>query len=612
MPSYCQKMKRTKKQKGQVKHHGLFKDKFLDKLTRMTTLTPPSRSGGHLVADALITHGVDTAFGVPGESYLGVLDGLYSHRNDFRFVICRQEGGAAFMAEAYAKLTGKPGVCLVTRGPGATNAAIGVHTAHQDSSPMILLVGQVGNDFVEREAFQELDYRRMFGPMAKWVAQIDDAARVPEYMAHAFQVATSGRPGPVVLALPEDMLSAVARVADAKPYRAVQSHPGPADMARMGELLAGAERPFVIAGGFGWTRDAARQLREFAEANQLPVGCAFRFQDCMDNGHPNYAGDVGIGINPKLAARVKNADVVLCIGARLGEMTTSGYTLFDVPVPKQKLIHVHGDPAELGRVYQAEVMIASGVAEFCAGLGSLSRSTGEGGRAETLATIHSELAAWQSEPPLYAKRAEPAKLNLWQVVQTLKRLAPADAVITNGAGNFATWAHRFWPYAGIETSDKSQLAPTSGAMGYGVPAAVMASIVAPARTTINFAGDGDFLMTSQELATAVQYGGAPICIVFNNGMYGTIRMHQEKNHPSRVYGTQLINPDFAKYAESFGGKGFTVTSNAEFDVAFAAALVHTRTAKKPAVIELKVDPQDLTPGATLDAITAAAVQAAAR
>ena len=596
----------------------------MDKLTRMTTLTPPSRSGGHLVADALITHGVDTAFGVPGESYLGVLDGLYSHRNDFRFVICRQEGGAAFMAESYAKLTGKPGVCLVTRGPGATNAAIGVHTAHQDSSPMILLVGQVGNDFVEREAFQELDYRRMFGPMAKWVAQIDDAARVPEYMAHAFQIATSGRPGPVVLALPEDMLSAMASVSDAKPYRPVQAHPGAADMARVAELLAGAEQPFVIAGGFGWTRDAARQLREFAEANHLPVGCAFRFQDCIDNSHPNYAGDVGIGINPKLAARIKDADVVLCIGARLGEMTTSGYTLFDVPVPKQKLIHVHGDPTELGRVYQAEVMIASGVAEFCEMLPTLSggvgsnppyRSTGEGrgegARSETLASIQSELTTWQSEPPLYAKRPEPAKLNLWQVVQTLKRLASADSIITNGAGNFATWAHRFWPYAGIETADKSQLAPTSGAMGYGVPAAVMASIVAPERTVINFAGDGDFLMTSQELATAVQYGGAPICIVFNNGMYGTIRMHQEKNHPSRVYGTQLVNPDFAKYAESFGGKGFTVTTNAEFDIAFAAALAHTRTAKKPAVIELKVDPQDLTPNATLDAITAAAVQAGA-
>ena len=570
----------------------------------MTTSNPLPRSGGHLVADALITHGVDTAFGVPGESYLEVLDGLYRHKEDFRFVICRQEGGAAFMAESYAKLTGKPGVCMVTRGPGATNAAIGVHTAQQDSSPMILLVGQVGNDFVEREAFQEIDYRRMFGPMAKWVAQIDDAARIPEYMAHAFQVATSGRPGPVVLALPEDMLRAVAAPAEAKTYRAVQSHPGATDMARVAELLAGAERPFVIAGGFGWTRDAARQLREFAEANHLPVGCAFRFQDCMDNSHPNFAGDVGIGINPKLAARVKNADVVLCIGARLGEMTTSGYTLFDVPVPKQKLIHVHGDPAELGRVYQAELMIASGVAEFAAALAGVKLGNGhEAARKAALTDVQSELAAWRGVPPLYKNRTESAKLNLWEVVQTLKRLAPTDAIVTNGAGNFATWAHRFWPYAGIESCGKSQLAPTSGAMGYGVPSAVMASIVAPERIAINFAGDGDFLMTSQELATAVQYGGAPICIVFNNGMYGTIRMHQEREHPSRVYGTQLVNPDFAKYGESFGGKGFTVTTNAEFDAAFADALAFTRSAKKPVVIELKVDPQDLTPGATLDTIT---------
>ena len=594
-----------------------------------------SRSGGHLIADALITHGVDTAFGVPGESYLAVLDGLYEHRNDFRFVICRQEGGAAFMAESYAKLTGKPGVCLVTRGPGATNAAIGVHTAFQDSSPMILLVGQVGNDFVEREAFQELDYRRMFGPMAKWVAQIDDAARVPEYLAHAFQIATSGRPGPVVLALPEDMLRATAVVGEAKRYRPVQAHPSAVQMAEVRALLASAKAPFVIVGGFGWTPDAARQLREFAEANQLPVGCAFRFQDCLDNRHPNYAGDVGIGINPKLAARVKNADVVLCIGARLGEMTTSGYTLFDVPVPKQKLIHVHGDPTELGRVYQADLMIASGVAEFCACLPSLPEGEGLGergralvaarvadasaalsptppppaGRGSSLTAVADELAAWRSEPPLYKNRSEPARLNLWQVVQTLKRLAPADSIVTNGAGNFATWAHRFWPYAGIETCAKSQLAPTSGAMGYGVPAAVMASIVAPERVTINFAGDGDFMMTSQELATAVQYGGAPICIVFNNGMYGTIRMHQEREHPSRVFGTQLVNPDFAKYAESFGGKGFTVTTNAEFDVAFADALAFTRTAKKPAVIELKVDPQDLTPGASLDAITETARKA---
>ncbi len=580
--------------------------------TNATTI--PARSGGHLIADQLIIHGVDTAFGVPGESYLAVLDGFYAHNEQFKFVICRQEGGAAFMAEAYAKLTGKPGVCLVTRGPGATNAAIGVHTAFQDSSPMILLVGQVGNDFVEREAFQEVDYRRMFGPMAKWVAQIDDASRVPEYMAHAFQTATSGRPGPVVLALPEDMLSAMASVPDARAYTSVQAHPSIAQMQRVHELLSTAKNPFVIVGGHGWTREAAKQFREYIEAMGLPVGCAFRFQDTFDNAHPNYAGDVGIGPNPKLAARIKNADVVLSIGVRLGEMTTSGYTLFDVPVPKQKLIHVHSDVNELGRVYQAEMMIASGVNEFANALSYL--SLGERSRearvretdASHIATAREELAAWQSEPPLYKNRTTPAKLNLWQVVQTIKRLAPKDTIITNGAGNFATWAHRFFPYQGVEHCGKSQLAPTSGAMGYGVPAAVMASIVAPERTVINFAGDGDFMMTSQELATAMQYNAAPIFIVFNNGMYGTIRMHQEKHFPARVYGTELKNPNFAKYAESFGASGAVVHTNAEFDDAFARALAHTRATQTPALIELKVDPQDLTPGATLDAIRESATK----
>jgi acetolactate synthase I/II/III large subunit len=315
---------------------------------------------------------------------------------------------------------------------------------------------------------------------------------------------------------------------------------------------------------------------------------------------------VGIGINPRLAARIKSADVVLCIGARLGEMTTSGYTLFDVPIPKQTLIHVHGDPNELGRVYQAEEMICSGIAEFCTMLGDVAKRTKRSDGDGALLQIAAELAAWQSEPPLYTGRTTPAALNLYNVVQTIKKLAPSDSIITNGAGNFATWAHRFFPYAGVEHCDKSQLAPTSGAMGYGVPAAVMASIVSPERTVLNFAGDGDFMMTSQELATAMQYGGAPICIVFNNGMYGTIRMHQEKHFPQRVYGTQLANPDFAKYCESFGGAGFTATTNAEFDAAFAAALIHTRTLKTPALIELKVDPQDLTPGATLAAITASA------
>jgi acetolactate synthase I/II/III large subunit len=376
------------------------------------------------------------------------------------------------------------------------------------------------------------------------------------------------------------------------------------------ELLSNAERPFVIVGGHGWTREAARALREYVEAMGLPVGCAFRFQDTFDNSHPNYAGDVGIGINPKLAARIKDADVVLSIGVRLGEMTTSGYTLFDVPVPKQTLIHVHSDPTELGRVYQAEMMIASGANEFASALGHLSlgeRSplVSNPARVREITEVNDALQTWQSEPPLYKNRATPAKLNLWQVVQTIKRLAPKDTIITNGAGNFATWAHRFFPYCGVEHCGKSQLAPTSGAMGYGVPAAVMASIIAPERTVINFAGDGDFMMTSQELATAMQYGGVPIFIVFNNGMYGTIRMHQEKHFPARVYGTELKNPNFAKYAESFGASGVQVATNAEFDDAFAKALAHTRATNTPALIELNVDPQDLTPGATLDAMRAA-------
>lgn len=563
------------------------------------------RRGGQLVADQLIRQGVEIAFGVPGESYLEVLDGLYARSDRFRFIICRHEGGAAFMAESYAKLTGRPGVCLVTRGPGATNASIGVHTAFQDSSPMVLLIGQVGNDMVEREAFQEIDYRRMFGPMAKWVAQIDDAPRVPEYIARAFQTATSGRPGPVVLALPEDMLIANATVSDAAPHRPVVAAPTAEDVEAVTEALARAERPFVIVGGHGWTREGARALREFAEALGLPVGCAFRFQDTLDNGHPNYAGDVGIGINPRLAARIRAADVVLVIGARLGEMTTSGYTLIEAPTPRQRLIHVHPDPEELGRVYQAERYVCAGGDMFARAL-ALSIKTSSTPTPRPAADWRAELEAWQSEPPLYAQRTTPAQLNLWQVVQTIRRLAPKDTIITNGAGNFATWAHRFFPYCGVEHCGKSQLAPTSGAMGYGVPAAVMASLVAPERLTINFAGDGDFLMTAQEIATARQYGGAFITIVFNNGMYGTIRMHQEREHPGRVYGTRLVNPDFVAYMQAFGGRGHRAATNAEFDAAFERALMQVREERLPVLIELAMDPEDLTPGQSLSAIRDAA------
>jgi len=564
------------------------------------TPAPIARPGGQILADALAVHGVDTVFGVPGESYLAVLDGLYPHRDSIRFVICRQEGGAAFMADAYAKLTGKPGVLMVTRGPGATNASIGIHAAFQDSVPMVVFVGQVGTDFMDREAFQEVDYRRMFGQMAKWVAQIDRADRIPEYVAHAFQVATSGRMGPVVLALPEDMLVQQATVADARPHSPVRASPGPAQLESFRSLLAAAQRPLLMLGGTGWTRQACDDIRAFAEASRLPVTCAFRYQDLFDNRHPNYVGDVGIGINPKLAARVKESDLVIAIGPRLGEMTTSGYTLLAVPRPAQRLVHVHAGVDELGTVYQADLMIASGMPEIAAALRDLKVESAAW--AASVGEARAQYEAWQRQPPIYSpagdKAGQPPALNLWEMVQTLKRVAPADTIITNGAGNFATWAHRFWPYAGLRT----QLSTTSGAMGYGVPAAVAAAIAAPDRTVVCFAGDGDFLMNGQELATAAQYDGALVVIVFNNGMYGTIRMHQERDYPARVLGTALANPDFAKYGEAFGGFGAHVASTEEFEPALKAALAFAREKRRPAVIELKVDPQAITPNLTLEAI----------
>lgn len=573
----------------------------------MTAPNPPApslRTGGHILADALAIHGVDTVFGVPGESYLDVLDGLYPHRERIRFVICRQEGGAAFMADAYAKLTGKPGVLMVTRGPGATNASVGVHTARQDSTPMIVLIGQVGSDLLEREAFQEIDYRRMFGEMAKWVAQIDRTDRIPEYLAHAFQTATSGRPGPVVLALPEDMLAQQAAVADTGPYRAVRASPSVADVERLQQMLAAAQRPLAILGGSGWTPRACDDLRAFAVANALPVACAFRFQDLFDNRHPNYCGDVGIGINPKLAARVRDADLVLAIGPRLGEMTTSGYTLFEVPVPRQTLVHVHAGAEELGRVYQAALMINAGMPEIAAALSTV-RVDPAAWRDE-VALARADYEAWQQRPP--AMRALEPALDLWEVVQTLHAKLPPDAVVTNGAGNFATWAHRFWRYAPLaghpQGQTRSQLAPTSGAMGAGVPAAVAAKITQPDRTVLCFAGDGDFLMTGQELATAAQYDAGVVVLVFDNGMYGTIRMHQEREFPARVLGSELRNPDFARYCEAFGGFGTTVERTAQFPAALDAALAFTERERMPALVHLRVDPEAITPNQTLSQVRA--------
>ncbi len=549
-----------------------------------------SRSGGQLLVDALEVHGADTIFGVPGESYLAVLDAL--HDSPIRFIINRQEGGAAFMADAYGKLSGRPGICFVTRGPGATNASIGVHTAYQDSTPMILFVGQVGNDFVEREAFQEIDYRRMFGPMAKWVAQIDRADRIPEYVARAFQVATSGRPGPVVLALPEDCLAAHAEVADTRSYTPVQASASATQIGELRQLLANAQRPIVLLGGGGWDAQASRHIAEFALAHHLPVACAFRFQDLIDNAHPNYIGDVGIGINPKLAQRIRDADLILAIGPRLGEMTTGGYTILAAPVPKQKLIHIHSDALELGRVYQAELMINSGMKEIAAALAKMTPVNASDWQ-HSVAEAKEELRIWQQEPAIFAE--EQAPLNLWQVVQTLQQATPADTIITNGAGNYATWAHRYYRYGGFRT----QLAPTSGAMGYSVPSGIAAKLIDPERTVITFAGDGEYLMNGQELATAVQYRAGVIILVFNNGMFGTIRMHQEKEFPGRVSGTELHNPDFAALARAYGASGEVVNATGEFAPALDRALAHTRQHQLPALIELRYDGNLITPGASL-------------
>jgi acetolactate synthase I/II/III large subunit len=567
-----------------------------------------ARIGGHILADGLVAQGVDTIFGVPGESYLAVLDGLYPHGDKVQFVICRQEGGAGFMADAYAKLTGKPGVLMVTRGPGASNAAIAIHSAHQDSVPLVVLIGQVGNDFVEREAFQEVDYRRMFGQMTKWVTQIDRADRVPEYLAQAFQKALSGRMGPVVLALPEDMLTATASVADARQVTPVRPDVSAQQIEQFSEMLAAAKSPLIILGGSGWTPQACAHIRQFLEANNLAAGCAFRFQDLLSNHHPNYAGDVGIGINPKLSARIKAADLVISIGPLLGEMTTSGYTLFNGANPLQKLIHIHAGIDSLGRVYQADLMINAGMPEIAEALSDVKVNDQTWLNAQLTHTqsARADYDAWQAQPPI-ARDAASAKLDLWACMQTFAKVAPKDTIVTNGAGNFATWAHRFFRYESLETG-RTQLAPTSGSMGYGIPGAVAAAIALKGqdKTVVCFAGDGDFLMTGQEISTAHQCGVGFVVLVFNNGMYGTIRMHQEREFPARVSGTQLKNPSFTKYAEAFGGSGELVETTAQFEPALTRALHIVKTENRVALIELKMNPEAITPNASIEQIRAAA------
>ena len=554
---------------------------------------PRSRTGAQLLVDALITHGADTGFGVPGESYLAVLDAMHDVEDKFKFIICRQEGGAANMADAYGKLTGQPGLCFVTRGPGASNAAVGLHTAFQDSTPMILFIGQINSQYTERESFQEVDYRRMFGQMVKWVASIDRADRVQEMISHAFHIATSGRPGPVVLALPEDMQDDVVEEKQLACYQRVAAHPGEADMHRLREMLAKAKQPLVILGGAGWSKKGCDDFLAFATTFDLPVACSYRAQDMIDNRDSHYVGDVAVGLNPALAKRIGESDLLIAIGSRLGEWTTVNYGLIDIPRPKQPFVHIYPGADELGRVYQADLLINAGMPEFAAAARKLPPL--KPSWSEWTKGARADLDAWQKPVKV------PGKVNMSEIVGWLNKRLPPETIITNGAGNFSLWVHRFYRYGGFRT----QLAPTSGAMGYGVPAGVGAKIVYPKRPVVTFAGDGDFLMTGQELATAAQYDAKVIFIVVNNGMYGTIRMHQERHYPTRISGTMLKNPDFAALARAYGLHGEIVEATADFEAAFERAW----NAKTAALIEVRIDPDAISPRASLSSITEEALKA---
>jgi acetolactate synthase-1/2/3 large subunit len=553
---------------------------------------------GHLLVDCLLAQGVTHAFGVPGESYLAVLDGLHARQGKLQFVTCRQEGGAAFMAEAHGKLTGRPGVCMVTRGPGATNASIGVHTAFQDSTPMVLLVGDVASDCRDREAFQEVDYFSFFGPstkgFAKRVERIDDADRIPEYIARAFATAMNGRPGPVVLVLPEDMLTRMTAAQPLPRVEAVQAWSDPGSLRTLREMLLKSERPLIIAGGGGWTPQSAQALQRFAENWKLPVGNAFRFQDTFDNHHPLYAGDVGIGLNPKLAARVKASDLIIAIGPRLGEMTTGNYTLLEAPRPKQKLVHIHASAEELNRVYQADLAINATMNAAARSLEVLTAPVTVAWEAWTASANEDYLENLKPTPSANL----PGDIDMPTIVGLLQKHLPADAVLTNGAGNFASWVHRFFKHHGLVKGHKTQLAPTVGAMGYGVPAGIAAAITT-GRTAFTIAGDGDFLMNGQELATAVQHGAKSIIVLLNNGMYGTIRMHQEREYPRHESGSSLNNPDFAALARAYGYAGVRITRTDEFEAELLAALAR----KEGTVIEVTLDPEVITTRGTLSAIT---------
>ncbi|OBQ90182.1 thiamine pyrophosphate-binding protein [Mesorhizobium sp. AA23] len=544
------------------------------------------KTGGQLIVEALEANGTDRIFCVPGESYLAVLDAL--HDSPIRTIVCRQEGGAAMMADCQGRLTGKPGICFVTRGPGATNASAGIHIAMQDSVPLILFIGQVASHAKEREAFQEVDYKRFFGDIAKWVVEIEDASRIPEFVTRAFAVATSGRPGPVVISLPEDMLTSEVEAPTALAHTLVETSPGEAELDRLEALLNAAKRPIAILGGTRWDIQAVQDVTRIAEAWSLPVGCSFRRQMLFDHLHPNYAGDVGIGINPKLAATVKQADLVLLIGGRMGEMPSSDYTLLKSPYPDQMLVHVHADAGELGRVYRPTLAINASPAAFVRAFARRKGPAAPGWAAET-AKLHAAYLEWSTPP-----QTGPGAVQMGPIMTYLEKALPEDAILTNGAGNYATWVHRFHRFRRFAT----QAAPTSGSMGYGTPAAVAAKALYPDREVIAFAGDGCFLMNGQEFATAVQYDLPIIVVVVNNGIYGTIRMHQEREYPSRVVATDLKNPDFAALARAYGGHGETVEKTEDFAPAFERA----RASGKPAIVEIRLDPEAITPTRTLTQI----------
>ena len=544
------------------------------------------RTGGQLIVDALEANGVDRLYCVPGESYLAVLDALHDSR--IRTIVCRQEGGAAMMADCHGRLTGRPGVCFVTRGPGATNATAGVHIARHDSTPMILFIGQVARGARDREAFQEVDFRAFFGPIAKWVVEIDDARRIPELVTRAFATATSGRPGPVVVSLPEDMLTDEVEAPAPLPCVPVETAPDASAMRELERLLSQAERPFAILGGGRWSEQAVADFTRAAERWSLPVGVEFRRQMLFDHLHPGYAGDVGIGPNPKLAEAIREADLVLLVGGRFPEVPSSNYTLLQSPYPAQKLVHVHADPQELGRVYRPTLPINASPAAFAAAFAETAPLAAPrwGNRTEEL---HQSYLAWSTPPG-----TGPGEVQMGPIMAHLEQVLAPDAIFCNGAGNFATWIHRFHRFRGFAT----QAAPTSGSMGYGPPAGVAAKDLFPEREVIVFAGDGDFLMNGQEFATACQYDLPIVVVVVNNGAYGTIRMHQEREYPGRVSGTQLRNPDFAALARAYGGHGETVEKTADFAPAFERA----RASGKPAIIEVKLDVEAITPTRTLSQI----------